>query len=154
MSIGPQPTPWHGADSGPADCDNPYIAHALFHFDGEVSRAQGGGFASVRAAVARPGDTGASGLCIEALGDGRAYTLSLFMDGGFDAAAYQAVFTLPAGRWQKLHLPLAQFVSRFRGRPVVGAPPLQAARICQVGLLIAARQAGPFTLGVRAIELC
>jgi len=36
---------------------------------------------------------------------------------------------------------------------VPGAPALDAARISQVGLMIAARQAGPFALEIRRIGL-
>nr|MBP7522136.1 CIA30 family protein [Leptothrix sp. (in: b-proteobacteria)] len=55
--------------------------------------------------------------------------------------------------WQTLHLPLADFRASFRGREVTGAPPLAPARIRQVGLMIAARQAGPFRLHIRQICL-
>ena len=55
--------------------------------------------------------------------------------------------------WQTLRLPLADFRASFRGREVLGAPSLDPARIRQVGLMIAARQAGPFTLDIRRISL-
>ena len=72
----------------------------------------------------------------------------------FDAPAYQATFTPPAGRWQVVVLPLAGFVPRFRGRAVTGAPTLDLARLRQVGLIIAEQQAGPFALQLRSIGLC
>jgi NADH dehydrogenase [ubiquinone] 1 alpha subcomplex assembly factor 1 len=52
-----------------------------------------------------------------------------------------------------LRLPLACFRASFRGREVPGAPVLDPARIRQVGLMIAARQAGPFALDIRRISL-
>ncbi len=55
--------------------------------------------------------------------------------------------------WQTLHLPLADFRASFRGREVTYALPLVPARIRQVGLMIAARQAGPFQLYIRRISL-
>ena len=129
--------------------------HAVF--EGELSLAQGGGFASVRAPVAAPLSApdvaAAQAVVIEALGDGRTYKLSLFMDETFDAPAYQAGFTPPAGRWQVVVLPLAGFVPRFRGRAVTGAPTLDLARLRQVGLMIAEQQAGPFALQLRSIGL-
>ena len=45
------------------------------------------------------------------------------------------------------------WLSTFRGREVPGAPPLNPARIRQVGLMIAERQAGPFAVEVRRIGL-
>lgn len=129
--------------------------HAVF--EGEVSLDQGGGFASVRApvatAAAATGAAAASAVVIEALGDGRQYKLSLFLDDAFDAPAYQAPLRPTAGSWQVLALPLAGFVPRFRGRAVAGAAALDPTRIRQAGLLIADRQAGPFALQLRAIGL-
>lgn len=129
--------------------------HAVF--EGELSLDRGGGFASVRASVAAPlataGEAAAQAVVIEAQGDGRSYKLSLFTDDAFDALAYQAAFTPPAGCWQAVHLPLADFLPRWRGRAVAGAPPLDIARLRQVGLMIAERQVGPFALQLRSIGL-
>jgi hypothetical protein len=55
--------------------------------------------------------------------------------------------------WQILRVPLATFRASFLGRGVPGAPALDAARIRQVGLMIAARQAGPFALDIKRISL-
>jgi len=55
--------------------------------------------------------------------------------------------------WQTVRLPPAAFKPSFRGREVRDAPALDPARIRQVGLMIAARQQGPFTLNVRSISL-
>ncbi len=129
--------------------------HAVF--EGELSLRQGGGFASVRAPVlappAAPFPATARAVVIEALGDGRTYKLSLFMDAAIDAPAYQAEFTPPPARWQTVNLPLAAFVPRWRGRDVAGAPTLDLPGLRQVGLMIAGRQAGPFALLLRSIGL-
>jgi hypothetical protein len=45
---------------------------------------------------------------------------------------------------------LGEFRPSFRGRAVPDAPPLDPARVRQVGLLIADRQAGPFALAMRS----
>ena len=125
--------------------------HAVF--EGTVCLEQNGGFASVRST---PGDRGmadATSCLIEVRGDHKQFKLSLLTDDGFDSVSYQAAF-MPAGNaWQTLNLPLAEFHATFRGRPVSGAPALDPARIRQVGLMIAARQAGPFALQVRNISL-
>jgi len=123
-------------------------------FEGTVSLERNGGFASVRS---EPGERGLSGarIClIELRGDNKQFKLSLLTDNGFDSLNYQASFT-PAGTdWQTLQLPLTDFRASFRGRDVPDAPRLDPARIRQVGLMIAARQAGPFELHVRRIYLC
>jgi NADH dehydrogenase [ubiquinone] 1 alpha subcomplex assembly factor 1 len=125
--------------------------HAVF--DGEVSLAQGGGFASVRSSPGERGMAGATTCLIEARGDPRQFKLSLLTDDGFDTVNYQASFTALGHDWQTISLPLSAFRASFRGREVPGATALDPARIRQVGLLIAARQAGPFALDIRRIGL-
>ena len=73
-------------------------------------------------------------------------------DDAFDGVNYQASFA-PEPTWQTLHIPLSTFRATFRGRDVPSAPALDPARIRQVGLMIAERQAGAFALEVRRIGL-
>ena len=89
---------------------------------------------------------------IEARATGRRFKLNLFTDDAFDSINYQASFT-PEPTWQTLRIPLSAFHATFRGRAVPGAPALDPARIRQVGLMIAERQAGAFALEVRRIGL-
>lgn len=122
-------------------------------FEGEVSLANGGGFASVRCQPLPLGLAGATACVIEVRGDGRHYKLNLRTEDTFDGVNYQARFSPPAHEWVRIVLPLTDFAPSWRGRPVPDAPPLDPARIRQVGLMIADRQAGPFSLAVRSIEL-
>jgi NADH dehydrogenase [ubiquinone] 1 alpha subcomplex assembly factor 1 len=122
-------------------------------FEGTVSLERNGGFASVRSGPAARGLPGAAACVIEVRGDNKQFKLSLLTDDGFDSLNYQAGFTPSGTDWQTLHLPLATFRASFRGREVPGAPALDPARIRQVGLMIAERQAGPFALCVRRISL-
>jgi hypothetical protein len=121
-------------------------------FSGEVSLANGGGFASVRSA---PQDLGAPGACayaLEARGDGKRYKLSLRTDDAFDGISFQAAFVAPAAAFTTIRLPLSEFVAGFRGRPCASAPPLDPARVRQVGLVVADGQAGPFELDLRVLR--
>lgn len=125
--------------------------HALF--EGAVSLERNGGFASVRSSPGERGLSGAGTCLIELRGDNKLFKLSLLTDDGFDSLNYQASFAPKGSDWQTLRLPLADFRASFRGREVTDAPPLAPARIRQVGLMIAARQAGPFELRLRRICL-
>jgi hypothetical protein len=125
--------------------------HAVFQ--GTVSLQRNGGFASVRSSPADRGQIGAPCCRVEVRGDPKPFKLSLFTDDGFDSVNYQTTFTPARSSWQTLDLPLSEFHPTFRGRAVPGAPPLEPARIRQVGLMIAAGQEGPFELHIRAISL-
>ena len=125
--------------------------HAVF--EGIVSLERNGGFASVRSSPGEHGLTGATACVIELRGDNKQFKLSLLTDDGFDSLNYQFSFAPAGDDWQSLHLPLADFRATFRGREVPDAPPLDPGRIRQVGLMIAARQAGPFALDIRRISL-
>jgi NADH dehydrogenase [ubiquinone] 1 alpha subcomplex assembly factor 1 len=89
--------------------------HAIF--EGEVSLADGGGFASVRSRSLPLGDAQAVTCRIEVLGDGKRYKLGLRTDDHFDGVNYQATFEPVSGEWTVLRLPLASFRPTWRGRP-------------------------------------
>lgn len=125
--------------------------HAVF--EGEVSLEQNGGFASVRCEAAALGLRDAVACVIEARGDGKRFKLSLFTGNSFEAQSYQAEFTPHANEWHAMRLPLESFRATFRGRAVTDAPALEPARIRQVGIMIAGRQAGSFALDIRSIRL-
>jgi NADH dehydrogenase [ubiquinone] 1 alpha subcomplex assembly factor 1 len=125
--------------------------HAVFN--GTVSLERNGGFASVRSSPAARGLPGAAACMVELRGESKQFKLSLLTDEGFDGPNYQASFTPSGTDWQTLRLPLATFRASFRGREVAGAPALDPACIRQVGLMIAARQAGPFALHIKRISL-
>jgi NADH dehydrogenase [ubiquinone] 1 alpha subcomplex assembly factor 1 len=126
------------------------VGHAVF--EGTLSLERNGGFASVRSSPGERGLPGALNCLIELRGDNKQFKLSV-TDDGFDSLNYQASFTPSGTDWQTLRLPLATFRATFRGREVPGAPALDPARIRQVGLMIAARQAGPFALDIKRISL-
>lgn len=135
-----------GISSGRIDYD-PH-GHALF--SGNVSFANNGGFASVRCPVVEPGREAATAYELTVRGDGKTYKLSLRVDSGFDGISYQARFAPPPD-WTRILLPLAEFLPTWRGRPVPDAPPLDPARLQQIGFLIADRQQGRFRMEIRSI---
>ncbi len=125
--------------------------HAVF--EGEVSLERNGGFASVRSSPGPRGLPSAEVCLLDIRGVAGRFKLSLLTDDGFDTLNYQARFAPSVGDWQTLRLPMSAFQATFRGREVAGAPRLDPARIRQVGLMTADRQAGRFALDVRRISL-
>jgi monofunctional biosynthetic peptidoglycan transglycosylase len=121
-------------------------------FEGEVSLAHGGGFASVRSPPGRFDLSGAAALVLEVRGDGRAYKLGLRTDPDLDGPSWQAGFRPAPGRWEAIRLPLRAFRAVWRGRPVPGAPPLDPSGVVRFGLVVGDRQAGPLRLEIAAIR--
>ncbi len=109
-------------------------------FEGEVSLANGGGFASFRGPLRLPPDVAALQIAVQ--GDGQRYRLVLRTDEGRGAAQYQAPFIAPRIRTM-LRFIAGDFVARFRGQPLQ-APPLRLADVRAFGLLIGEGQSGPF----------
>lgn len=106
----------------------------------------------IRSTPADRGGPGAQTCFIDAHTTGKRFKLKLLTDDAFDSINYQASLT-PSATWQTLHIPQSAFRATFRGREIPGAPALEPARIRQVGLMIAERQAGAFALEVRRIGL-
>lgn len=79
--------------------------------------------------------------------------LNLRTDEKFDGINYQARFELPVGIWTTCRLASADFLPTWRGKPISDAPPLDSARVRQIGLMIADRQEGPFSLAIRSIAV-
>lgn len=127
------------------------MGYALF--TGQVSLANGGGFASVRCQSCELGRYGVAAYLLQVCGDGRQYKLSLRTDDAFDGINYQARFHPPAGVWTTCRLAPADFSPNWRGRTVPDAVPLDTSRVRQIGLMIADRQAGPFALALRSVAV-
>jgi hypothetical protein len=125
--------------------------HAVFA--GHVSFENNGGFASVRCQPCDLGRKEVVAYLLEVRGDGKRYKLNLRTDNGFDGVNYQARLEPPAAIWTTCRLACADFLPSWRGRPVPDAPPLDTARLRQIGLMIADRQEGPFALAVRSIAV-
>lgn len=121
-------------------------------FEGIVSLENNGGFASVRTTIGEIDMSSDTGLAIRVKGDGKRYRLRLRTDRRFDGVAYQAHFDAGNGEWVTIHIPFSSFVPTFRGRLLADQPPLDTATICQIGLMIADKQDGPFRLEIEWIR--
>lgn len=95
----------------------------------------------------------ANDYVLNVLGDDKRYKINLRTDDAFDGVNYQAAFVAPAGRWTSMQLSISMFIPTFRGRTVTDSSPLDPAKVQQIGLMIADRQAGTFALGVRSISV-
>jgi hypothetical protein len=121
-------------------------------FEGNLSLANNGGFASVRSRAQRVDLSQGSGLSLLVRGDGRRYKLGLKNDAFPDGVTYRAAFETEPGEWRTIRLRFADFVPSYRGRIVRDARPLDLARVASFDLMISDKQAGPFRLELSRIE--
>lgn len=118
-------------------------------FAGDLSLENNGGFASIRYLLDKPRNLAtATGLVIRVRGDGRSYQLRLRDDDGFDGAAFRAGFETTEGEWVEALIPFDDFVPTFRGRTLTNVPPLDRRNIRQIGLMLADRNSGSFSLEI------
>lgn len=125
--------------------------HAMF--SGELSLERNGGFASVRTMLGDRDCSGFDRFRLRVRGDGRRYSFRVRNDDRFDGVVYASEFETVAGEWIEVDLPFSSFRPLFRGTIVPGAPPMDAGNVVQIGLLIASRQEGPFTLTIEWIKV-
>ncbi|MFK7891674.1 MAG: CIA30 family protein [Granulosicoccus sp.] len=129
------------------------VANGHAVFEGTVSDRHNGGFASVRASVTQPvSDDALEHLWISTCGSNVVCYINLRMNDNFDGVSFRASFTVNS-EWRRVELPFSEFQPVFRGRPVTSAPEWTSTDIHQVGLMIANRQLGVFTVRVGSIGL-
>lgn len=125
--------------------------HAVF--EGMVSLENSGGFASIRSAATDLCAPDATAYLLNVLGDGKRYKVNLRTDDAFDGVNYQTAFVAPPGAWATIRLPISMFTPTLRGQTVTDSAPLDTAKVRQIGLMIADRQAGAFALRVKSISV-
>jgi monofunctional biosynthetic peptidoglycan transglycosylase len=155
IDLAVDPTPWRTIDDvvmGGVSSSRIVVGDGVAVFSGRVSLDNNGGFASARSADGDHDLSAFSGVRLKVRGDGKRYALRLRTRDARDGVSYLMRFETEAGEWQEIVLPFADFVPSFRGRVVEGHPPVDPARVCGFGLLIADRQAGPFRLELAWIE--
>lgn len=125
------------------------VEKETLRFYGTLSLQNNGGFVSVwrRAAFDEQGD---NALWLKARGDGRTYQFRIRLNGA-DGIAYTTSFTTSA-TWQWYRFGEGDFVPVWRGRKVLGAPPVAFSAINSVGILLADKQSGDFAIEIAHIS--
>ena len=121
-------------------------------FSGQLSLENNGGFASVRGSGRMPDLTGTRAIVLRVKGDGRTYQLRLRMANGWRAPDYRAEFNTQPGQWQVHVLPFSSFVAGWRGQSIRNAPPIDPAKILEVGMLLGDKNPGEFVLDIDWIK--
>ena len=121
-------------------------------FFGRLSLENNGGFASVRSKPKGLGLTKDDSIVVRLRGDGREYTLNLYVPTQRIAFSYRATIKTKAGEWIEVSVPIRDFYATSFGNRVSDAGPVDAGKVNSVGFLLSDKRAGPFKLEVEWIK--
>ncbi len=120
-------------------------------FYGTLSLENNGGFASVRSR-AKPLELQAGdAIAVRVRGDGRQYSLNLYVPTQQMAFSYRAFFDTKKDEWIDIQIPLSKFQATSFGRVV--NQQLNPPEVNSFGFLLGDKQAGPFRLEVASIHV-
>jgi NADH dehydrogenase [ubiquinone] 1 alpha subcomplex assembly factor 1 len=122
-------------------------------FSGTLSLANNGGFASVRSKARKldleKGDT----LVARVRGDGREYTLNLYLNRSRTAFSYRATVQTKKDEWIEIKVPVDEFEATSFGRVVTEAGAVKPEDVSSVGFLLGDKKAGPFRMEIKWIKV-
>ena len=122
-------------------------------FFGTLKLENNGGFASVRTKAKKldleKGDT----LVTKVRGDGREYTLNLYLNKPLIAFSYRATVQTKKDEWIEVKVPLDKFEATSFGQVVKDAGAVKPKEVNGVGFLLSDKKAGPFKMEVEWIKV-
>jgi monofunctional biosynthetic peptidoglycan transglycosylase len=81
-------------------------------------------------------------------GDGREYSVNLYVPRPQTAFSYRASVRTVKDEWIEVRVPLNTFRATSFGRVVMDAGPVDPAEVTAVGFMVSDKQAGPFKLEI------
>jgi len=123
------------------------------HFRGILSLENNGGFSSIRSSGPTRDLTAAEVIVLRVKGDGRTYRFQIATNAQFRGSriSYQAEFPTKRDDWTEARVPISALVPMFRGQTLSG-PPLDRARVQEIGLSLADGKPGAFALEIAWIR--
>jgi NADH dehydrogenase [ubiquinone] 1 alpha subcomplex assembly factor 1 len=122
-------------------------------FNGDISLRNNGGFASLRMAWPFKDANASNRIQLKLTGDGKIYEFRLRTNRGYAGASYVFEFQTIKDKSITIDMNLEQFVPSFRGRVLRDMPILRLKDVKQMGLLIAAKQVGEFSIQLENISV-
>ena len=121
-------------------------------FLGTLSLENNGGFASVRTKARKLALENDGTLIARVRGDGREYTLNLYLNKPLIAFSYRAAVQTRKDAWIEVKVPLDMFEATSFGRPVKDAGPVNPKEINALGFMLGDKKTGPFKMEVEWIK--
>ncbi len=122
-------------------------------FFGTLSLRNNGGFASVRSRAGRLGLEKGDTLVARIRGDGREYSMNLYLNRPMRAFSYRVTFQTRRDEWMVVRLPLDQFEATSFGRVVGDAGAVKPQEIESLGFLLGDKKSGPFKMEIEWIKV-
>jgi monofunctional biosynthetic peptidoglycan transglycosylase len=122
-------------------------------FSGTLSLENNGGFASVRTRARKLGLEKGDTLVARVKGDGREYSMNLYLNKPLMAFSYRAAVPTRKDEWTEVKLSLDTFVATSFGRVVEHAGAVKPEEINALGFLLGDKKAGPFKLEVEWVKV-
>lgn len=123
---------------GGVSSSNFYILEKTAVFNGNVSTANSGGFASVRTKNFSPAInlSGFTGIRLRVKGDGQRYKIFLRTETTWDGIGYSYSFDTIANTWIDVNIPFVNLVPVFRAKTVKDCPKIDESKIRSVQLML------------------
>lgn len=122
-------------------------------FSGTLSLENNGGFASVRTKAKKLGLEKGDTLVARVKGDGRDYSMNLYLNKPLTAFSYRAAVPTKKDEWIEVKVPLDIFEATSFGRVVKDAGAVKPDEVAALGFLLGDKKAGPFKLEVEWVKV-
>ncbi len=122
-------------------------------FFGTLSLKNNGGFASVRTKAKKLGLEMEDTLIARVRGDGREFSLNLYLNTQRIAFSYRAMVQTKKDEWIDVRVPLDKFEATWFGRVVKDAGAAKPEEVNALGFLLSDKKAGPFKMEVEWIKV-
>ena len=122
-------------------------------FFGTLSLENNGGFASVRSKAKELGLKKGDTLVARVRGDGREYSMNLYLNKPLVAFSYRAAVPTKKDEWTEVKVPLDTFEATSFGRVVKDAGAVKPEEVNALGFLLGDKKAGAFKLEVEWVKV-
>lgn len=119
----------------------------ILSFSGNMSLENNGGFSSVRSEWNPIDLTGADGMLLRVMGDGKLYRLRIYSESTGNNIAYNAAFETTPEQWKLVYIPFSSMVPTYFGY-VMDMDKLDTSNISSFGFMLSDKQPGEFNLQV------
>jgi len=122
-------------------------------FYGTLSLENNGGFASLRTKAKKLGLQKGDTVVAKIRGDGREYTLNLYLNKPLIAFSYRATFQTKKDEWIEVKVPLDKFEPTSFGRVLKDAGSVKPEEVNSLGFMLSDKRAGPFKMEIESIQV-